>query len=58
LALFLLAALELAIIAWGASNGRILSIDGLWLSLISLSLSAVLGGNLAWSFSTGEVQQR
>jgi hypothetical protein len=50
-------ALGLAVVAWEASSGRILSIDGLWLSLISLSLSAVFGGNLTWSFYTGEVQQ-
>jgi hypothetical protein len=57
LALYLLAALGLAVVAWEAIGGRILSIDGLWPSLISLSLSAVLGGNLAWSFCTGKVRQ-
>jgi len=56
LALYLLAALGLAVVAWEAIGGRILSIDGLWLSLISLSLAAAFGGNLAWSFCTGEVQ--
>jgi hypothetical protein len=57
LALYLLAALGLAVVAWEAMSGRIFSIDGPWLSLISLALAAAFGGNLAWSFYTGEVQQ-
>jgi len=54
---FLVAVMGLAVVAWEAISGRILSIDGLWLSLISLTLAAVFGGNLAWSFYTGEAQQ-
>ena len=53
----LAAVLGLPVVAWEAISGRIFSIDGLWLSLISLSLAAVFGGNLAWSLYTGEAQQ-
>jgi len=54
----LLAALiALAIVAWEIISGRIFDIDGLWLTLISLTLAAVFGGNLAWSFYTGEWRQ-
>jgi hypothetical protein len=56
LALYLLAALGLAGVAWKAISGRIYSIDGPWPSLISLALAAAFGGNLAWPFYTGEVQ--
>jgi hypothetical protein len=47
----------LVVAAWEGISGRIFSIDGLSLSLISLTLAAVFGVNLAWSFHTGEVQQ-
>lgn len=47
----------LAIAAWEAISGRIFDIDGLWLTLISLTLAGVFGGALAWSFYTGEGQQ-
>jgi hypothetical protein len=54
---FLVAVMGLAVLALEAIGGRIFSIDGLWLSLISLTLAAVFGGNLAWSLYTGEAQQ-
>ena len=54
---FLVAVIGLAVVAWEVISGRVFSIDGLWLSLISLTLAAVFGGNIAWSFYTGEVQQ-
>ncbi len=54
---FLATVIGLAIVAWEAISGRIFLIDGLWLSLISLTLAAVFGGNLAWSLYTGEAQQ-
>ena len=54
---FLVAVMGLAVVALEAISGRILSIDGLWLSLISLTLAAVFGGSLAWSCYTGEAQQ-
>ncbi len=47
----------LATVAWGVATGRFLTIDGLWLALISLTLSAVFGGNIAWSIYTGELQR-
>ena len=50
---FLVAVMGLAVVALEAISGRIFSIDGLWLSLITLTLAAVFGGNLAWSFYTG-----
>jgi hypothetical protein len=54
---FLVAVIGLAIAVWEVTSGRILSIDGLWLTLISLTLAAAFGSNLAWSFYTGEAQQ-
>jgi len=47
----------LAVVLWEAISGRAFSIDGLWLTLISLTLAAVFGGSLAWSFYTGEAQR-
>jgi len=46
----------LAIAAWEVISGRVFNIDGLWFTLISLTLSAVFGGALAWSFYTGDGQ--
>jgi hypothetical protein len=47
----------LATVVWGLVTGRVFNIDGLWLALISLTLSAVFGGNIAWSIYTGELQR-
>jgi hypothetical protein len=47
----------LATVVWGIATGRFFTIDGLWLALISLTLSAVFGGNIAWSIYTGELQR-
>ncbi len=47
----------LATVVWGVASGLFLTIDGLWLALISLTLSAVFGGNIAWSIYTGELQR-
>ena len=47
----------LATVVWGVATGRFFTIDGLWLALISLTLSAVFGGNIAWSIYTGELQR-
>ncbi len=46
----------LAIIAWQAIAGRLLSMDGLDLTLICLALIAAFGGNLVWSIHTGAAQ--
>ena len=46
--------LGLAIAAWEVISGRVFNIDGLWFTLISLTLSAVFGGALAWSLFTGD----
>jgi hypothetical protein len=54
---FLVAVMGLTVVALEAISGRIFSLDGLWLCLISLTLAAVFGGNVAWSFYTGEAQQ-
>jgi len=47
----------LAVAAWEVISGRVFDMDGLWLSLISLTLAAVFGGTLAWSFYTGKGRQ-
>jgi hypothetical protein len=52
----ILAAAGLATAIWELVTGRFFNIDGLWLTLISLTLSVVFGGNIAWSIYTGELQ--
>ena len=47
----------LAVAVWEVISGRAFDMDGLWLTLISLTLAAVFGGTLAWSFYTGEGRQ-
>jgi len=47
----------LVTVGWGIATGRFFTIDGLWLALISLTFSAVFGGNIAWSIYTGELQR-
>ena len=54
---FILAVGGLATVAWGLATGRSFSIDGLWLTLISLTVTVVFGGNIAWSIYTGELQR-
>ena len=54
---FILAMGGLATVVWGLVSGRFFSIDGLWLALISLTLAAVFGGNIAWSVYTGELRR-
>ncbi len=46
----------LGIIVWEGIAGRLLSMDGLDLTLISLTFLVIFGGNLAWSIHTGEAQ--
>ncbi len=46
----------LAIIVWEGIAGRLLSMDGLDLTLISLTFLVIFGGNLAWSIHSGEAQ--
>ncbi len=52
----LLAVGGLGLVVWELATGRFFSIDGLWLTLISLTLATVFGGNIAWSIYTGEAQ--
>jgi hypothetical protein len=47
----------LATFVWELATGRFFNIDGLWLTLISLTLSVVFGGNIAWSVYTGELRR-
>ena len=47
----------LALAAWEVISGRVFDIDGLWFTLISLTLAAVFGGTLAWSLYSGEGRQ-
>ena len=54
---FILAFGGLATAVWELATGRFFNIDGLWLSLISLTLAVVFGGNIAWSIYTGELQR-
>ena len=54
---FVLAVGGLATVVWGLVSGRFFTIDGIWLALISLTLAAVFGGNIAWSIYTGELQR-
>jgi hypothetical protein len=54
---FILAMGGSATVVWGLVTGRFFTIDGLWLALISLTLSVVFGGNIAWSIYTGELQR-
>lgn len=54
---FLLAIGGLATAVWELVTGRFFNIDGLWLTLISLTLTVVFGGNIAWSIYTGELQR-
>jgi hypothetical protein len=53
---FFLAISGLAVVVWGVATGRFFSMDGLWLALICLTLSAVFGGSIAWSMYTGELR--
>ena len=53
----LVTVIGLAVAIWEVIGGRIFSIDGLWLTLINLTLAVVFGGNLAWTCYTGEAQQ-
>ena len=46
----------LGIIVWEGIAGRLLSMDGLDLTLISLTFLVIFGGNLAWSIHSGEAQ--
>ncbi len=47
----------LATAIWELVTGRFFNIDGLWLTLICLTLAVVFGGNIAWSIYTGELQR-
>ena len=52
----ILAAAGLATAIWELVTGRFFNIDGLWLTLISLTLSVVFGGNIAWLIYKGELK--
>ncbi len=52
----LLALGALGVIVWEGIAGRLLSMDGLDLTLISLTFLVIFGGNLAWSIHSGEAQ--
>ncbi len=46
----------LGVIVWEGIAGRLLSMDGIDLTLICLTFLAIFGGNLAWSIYSGEAQ--
>jgi hypothetical protein len=54
---FILAVGGMTTVVWELVTGRFLNIDGLWLTLISLTITVVFGGNIAWSIYTGELQR-
>jgi len=54
---FILAVGGLAVAGWEVATGRFFNIDGLWFTLISLTLATVFGGNIAWSIYTGEFKR-
>lgn len=54
---FILAIGGLAVAGWEVATGRFFNIDGLWFTLISLTLAVVFGGNIAWSIYTGEFKR-
>lgn len=45
-----------ATFVWDVASGRFFTIDGLWLTLISLTISLVFGGNILWMIHTGELK--
>ncbi len=47
----------LAIVIWVLVTGRLLSLDGLLLTFVSLLFTVIFGGNFAWSVHKGEAQQ-
>jgi len=51
---FILAVGGLATVVWEFVTGRFFDMDGLWFTLISLTLAVVFGGNIAWMIYTGE----
>ena len=52
----LIGLLSLAIVVWVVLSGRLFYLDGLLLTLISLSIGAIFMLNVAWSVRTGEVR--
>ncbi len=52
----LIALLGLAIVLWLIVTGRILTLDNLLLSMISLTIGGIFGGLFAWSVRSGEFQ--
>ncbi len=53
----IIAIIALVVVGWEAATGRAFSLDGICLSLICLTLVAVFGSSVAWSFHTGEVHR-
>ena len=51
---FILGVGGFATFVWELATGRFFNIDGLWLTLICLTLSVVFLGNLAWLIYTGD----
>jgi len=54
---FILAVGGLASVVWELATGRSFSIDGLWMTLISLTITVVFGGNFAWAIHKGDLQR-
>ncbi len=53
----LMGLLSLAVCVWVAVSGSLLTLDGILMVLISLTLGGIFLGNFAWSIRSGEVRQ-
>ena len=53
----LVALAGLAVCLWEVASGRLFSMDGLTLTLISLTLALVFGGNVGWSVLNGDARR-
>ena len=53
----LVAVVGSTVVVWEAVSGRLFSLDGLSLTLISLTLTVIFGGNVAWSLHNGDVHR-
>lgn len=49
--------LALVVCGWVVASGQLFALDGLLLTLVSLSIGGIFMANFAWSVHTGEFQQ-
>ena len=53
----LMGLLSLAVCGWAVVSGQILTLDGLLLILISLTVGGIFMASFAWSVRTGELRE-